>query len=228
MNHVVMLEHRKAATSRGLKTWEQDWTHGKGCRRSSCAYSYRWHTTECFGNPMEIKFRAVWRRLRLPPSSSQHCSSSLHLSTLPFLVLTSVAMREGHCCLYSSTIRCRKSVEDYTPYPLERMNAAEVYIKQLYPRGHGWPLWTPECSEVYIGDVGFFENGSGNFCRLFNILAEKDDPINRDYRGTPEAFEPLKINERADWVYTHDYFGPGTEVMAKTVTSTGLTFQAAA
>jgi hypothetical protein len=108
------------------------------------------------------------------------------------------------------------------------MATAKVYIEQLYPCGHGWPLWTPECTEVYIGDVGFFESGTGDFCRLFNVLVDQDDPINRGYRGTPEGFEPLQINERADWISAPDYFSPCTEVMAKTVTSTGLNLNATA
>jgi hypothetical protein len=106
------------------------------------------------------------------------------------------------------------------------MAAAKVYIEQLYPRGHGWPLWEPEC-EVHVGDVGFFESDTGNFCRLFNVLADQDDPVNRDHRGTPEGFVPLRLRD-CDWTIRSDYFVPGQPVMAHTVAASQLDFQATA
>jgi hypothetical protein len=102
------------------------------------------------------------------------------------------------------------------------MAAAKVYVEQLYTRGHGWPPWEPE-SEVYPGDVGFFHD-SGKLCRLFNVLVEKDDPINRGHRGTPDDFEPLRLHQY-DWFINSDFFTPGRPIMTRKVTASAVDFQ---
>jgi hypothetical protein len=102
------------------------------------------------------------------------------------------------------------------------MAAAKVYVEQLYTRGHGWPPWESE-SEVYPGDVGFFHD-SGKLCRLFNVLVEKDDPINRGHRGTPDDFVPLRPLQ-CDWLINSDFFTPGRPIMTRTVTASAVDFQ---
>ncbi|EMD31150.1 hypothetical protein CERSUDRAFT_60482, partial [Gelatoporia subvermispora B] len=71
-----------------------------------------------------------------------------------------------------------------------------VYAEQLYPLGHGMPLWEPEPTRsgpVQIGDVGYIQEGG--FYRLFNAMCSADDPLNRDHLGCPQGHEPLVVNE---------------------------------
>ncbi|THV04059.1 hypothetical protein K435DRAFT_650068, partial [Dendrothele bispora CBS 962.96] len=75
----------------------------------------------------------------------------------------------------------------------------------LYPKGYGYPLWTPEPNEqtplvyrkvgIQVGDVGFITQ-DGGFEFLFNITLPKDHKIHQKWRGIPEDFEQLKLNEK--------------------------------
>ena len=48
--------------------------------------------------------------------------------------------------------------------------AWDTYAEQLFPQGHGYPLWMPDAdpsaSEVEIADVGWIDQGG--FFQLFN------------------------------------------------------------
>ncbi|KAI0713598.1 hypothetical protein C8Q76DRAFT_796550 [Earliella scabrosa] len=78
------------------------------------------------------------------------------------------------------------------------MSAAgwDIYAKELFQYGHGYPLWGPEpdmtYGEVRLGDVGYLREG--RFCFLFNCLPhleEESDRASRHSRGYPNGFKPL-------------------------------------
>jgi len=56
-----------------------------------------------------------------------------------------------------------------------------VYREQLTSLFHGHALWEPDPANIYehvsVGDVGYVREGY--FYRLFNVLLEWDDPLNR-------------------------------------------------
>ena len=69
--------------------------------------------------------------------------------------------------------------------------AWDTYAEQLFPQGHGYPLWMPDpdpsAGEVRIGDVGWIDQG-GCF-QLFNSTRNPDD---RQVQGSvPSDFERL-------------------------------------
>ncbi|EMD31369.1 hypothetical protein CERSUDRAFT_119761 [Gelatoporia subvermispora B] len=81
-------------------------------------------------------------------------------------------------------------------------HAYKIYAEQLFPLGHGHPLWEPEPTrfgEVQIGDVGYLRGGA--FHRLFNAFRPGDDPLNVDF-GCPggEEYRPLRVN---DYLWRH-------------------------
>ncbi|THV01829.1 hypothetical protein K435DRAFT_654536, partial [Dendrothele bispora CBS 962.96] len=75
----------------------------------------------------------------------------------------------------------------------------------LYPKGHGYPLWTPELNGktpseyredgIKVGDVGFITQ-DGGFEFLFNITLPKGHKIHQEWRGVPENFIPLDLDLR--------------------------------
>ncbi|OCH91641.1 hypothetical protein OBBRIDRAFT_728460 [Obba rivulosa] len=76
-------------------------------------------------------------------------------------------------------------------------HAYKIYAEQLFPLGHGHPLWEPEPTrfgEVQIGDVGYMRGGA--FHRLFNALRPADDPANVEF-GCPggEDYRPLRVSD---------------------------------
>ncbi|KAL0951999.1 hypothetical protein HGRIS_008652 [Hohenbuehelia grisea] len=91
------------------------------------------------------------------------------------------------------------------------MSDAEVYARQLLPKRHGYPLWSPEpyghsstyrTKGVRIGDVGYITH-SGAFETLFNIRAAPDD-LFINCHGVPDGFEPIKLAD-PDIVHTDQY-----------------------
>lgn len=100
--------------------------------------------------------------------------------------------------------------------------AAQVYVEQMFKRKHGKPLWFPEVCEVYVGDVGFFERETGNFCRLFNVLVGNDDPLNA--QGVPDEFKPLLIKPRYV-TYAPQTWKFGQCLRTSTVTASELEFK---
>lgn len=66
----------------------------------------------------------------------------------------------------------------------------DVYAKELFKCGKGYPLWQPESTEddkeVELGDVGYLDKGC--FCRLFNACRERDDPLNNKPSHVPQDF----------------------------------------
>ncbi|KAI0701530.1 WD40 repeat-like protein [Cerioporus squamosus] len=70
--------------------------------------------------------------------------------------------------------------------------AYDIYTKQLFGLGYGYPLWFPEPAqghEINIGDVGYLFQGA--FYRLFNATLPEDDPSHREW-GVPDHYEPFK------------------------------------
>jgi hypothetical protein len=108
---------------------------------------------------------------------------------------------------------------------LPHIAAAKIYAEQLYPHGlrHGWPLLEPE-SKVHIGDIGFFQGDTDNFCRLFNVLVEENDPINTSHRGTPEGFTCFEVR-KYDWEVDSNFFCTGQPVMSYSVSASKVNFQ---
>jgi hypothetical protein len=81
----------------------------------------------------------------------------------------------------------------------------QVYVEQLERLKFGRPLYNPE-HPVDIGDVGFFQQDTGNFRPLFNIFFEaRDQPYARF--GSPEGYEPLS-QDYLCFTSTKDYFPP--------------------
>ena len=69
--------------------------------------------------------------------------------------------------------------------------AWDTYAEQLFPQGHGYPLWMPDpdpsAGEVEIADVGWIDQGG--FFQLFNPTRNDND---RQVQGAvPRDFEPL-------------------------------------
>ena len=74
--------------------------------------------------------------------------------------------------------------------PLKVVEPWDIYVEQLYPQGHGYPLWQPDFdrAEVKIGDVGWMEQGG--FFQLFHAM--DDDGRERQIRdAVPDNFEPF-------------------------------------
>lgn len=102
-------------------------------------------------------------------------------------------------------------------------NDRMVYVRQLYPKGHGFPHWEPDPDEnlpqkyidkgISVGDVGIITE-DGGFDFLFSICFPSDDPING--RGVPDAFEdvpspPLEISSR------DGYHVPGIDIASHSI-----------
>ena len=71
------------------------------------------------------------------------------------------------------------------------------YAEDLFPLGHGHPLWIPESlngCEVNIGAVGWLEDGG--FRTLFNATVPTDDELNVNMFVPPDHV-PLTIDSRA-------------------------------
>ena len=69
----------------------------------------------------------------------------------------------------------------------------DVYARELFKCGKGYPLWQPEATEddveVELGDVGYLDKGC--FCRLFNACRSEDDPLNNKPSHVPDDFVPF-------------------------------------
>ncbi|KAI0282668.1 hypothetical protein BC826DRAFT_274337 [Russula brevipes] len=69
-----------------------------------------------------------------------------------------------------------------------------LYREQLTSLHHGHALWEPDPQNLYeqvsIGDVGYMQEGS--FRRMFNVLLEWDDPLNRT-TVKPEPYPRLDV-----------------------------------
>ena len=67
----------------------------------------------------------------------------------------------------------------------------DIYAKQLFPLGHGFPLWVPEpdlnAAEVMLGDVGWTREGG--FLQLFNAMKSEDQQPMR--YGVPDGYVPF-------------------------------------
>ncbi|KZT00242.1 uncharacterized protein LAESUDRAFT_764782 [Laetiporus sulphureus 93-53] len=67
------------------------------------------------------------------------------------------------------------------------VSAEEVYAKQLFKLGKGYPLWIPEPrrreDNVVIGDVGFLNRGG--FFRIFNAMEDHESAS--DVHGLPSG-----------------------------------------
>ncbi|OCH93067.1 hypothetical protein OBBRIDRAFT_381083 [Obba rivulosa] len=77
--------------------------------------------------------------------------------------------------------------------------AADVYVTELFPLGHGLPIWNPDpvtAGEVRIGDVGYFERGT--FFRLFNTMNGAHDPNNEGCQ-LPDHFAKLSLPDRLQY-----------------------------
>jgi hypothetical protein len=98
------------------------------------------------------------------------------------------------------------------------MAAAQVYVKELERLKYGYPLYNPEC-QVNLGDVGFFEHDSGDFCPLFNDFLEVTHPAHARDR-VPMRFVPFP-QDRLRFTNRSDYFSPQA-IPSKSVISTDI------
>lgn len=106
----------------------------------------------------------------------------------------------------------------------DEFHANKVYAEQLFPLGHGMPLWEPEpngTGEVEIGDIGYIQDGG--FYRLFNATRPVDHPINEHFR-CPEAYQPLVTNDRL--CYTRPHAIPPGTLCSKSIKRTEVDVQA--
>ena len=76
----------------------------------------------------------------------------------------------------------------------------DVYARNLFKQGFGYPLWCPEPNGssrdyqqrgVSVGDVGRITS-EGGFEKFFNIIAAAND-TNINFNGVPEGFEPFSV-----------------------------------
>jgi hypothetical protein len=72
----------------------------------------------------------------------------------------------------------------------------DVYREQLTSLSHGHALWNPDPANVYpqvsVGDVGYVREGY--FYRMFNVLLEWDDALNRRV-CEPEPYIRLDLGQ---------------------------------
>lgn len=110
---------------------------------------------------------------------------------------------------------------------------SEVYIRQLLPKKHGFPLYVPEPADdlpaeyrdkgTSIGDVGIMRpNGSFDF--VFNICAAADDSVN--CYGVPDEFEQLTMRP-GDVSHLNNMFPQGSDVSSASVKKQSLSVQGA-
>jgi len=92
------------------------------------------------------------------------------------------------------------------------MTESEIYVRQLLPKKHGYPLWCPkppddlpseyQADGVTIGDVGAITE-DGVFDRIFNIFSPAED------LALPSGFEqmttPANVLDQEDWRSAGDY-----------------------
>jgi hypothetical protein len=69
------------------------------------------------------------------------------------------------------------------------ISAPQVYVRELERLKFGRPVYNPE-HPINIGDVGFFDKQTGDFCALFNVFVDAAEQVNAKL-GTPNGFEPL-------------------------------------
>lgn len=71
--------------------------------------------------------------------------------------------------------------------------AWDVYAKELYHHGHGYPLWVPDLDptrsqwEVEIGDVGWVRDGTFNHLLRCRGTNEDDQP----HQVLPDNYVPF-------------------------------------
>jgi hypothetical protein len=98
------------------------------------------------------------------------------------------------------------------------MSTPEVYVRELERLKFGRPIYNPE-HPIDIGDVGFFDRETGDFCALFNVFVDAAEQVNANL-GTPNGFEPLPRTFLSISA-AKDYFPPqpiqSSSVMTKTL-----------
>jgi hypothetical protein len=104
------------------------------------------------------------------------------------------------------------------------MATPQVYVAELERLKFGRPLYNPE-HPVDIGDVGFFERDTGNFCPLFNVFRDATDQVNAEL-GSPNDFVPLP-RTHLRITTTNDYFPP-QPIKSGSVESKGVELEASA
>jgi hypothetical protein len=72
----------------------------------------------------------------------------------------------------------------------------DTYREQLASLFYGHALWVPDPAPLYqqvsIGDVGYVSEGY--FVRMFNVILEWNDPLNRtSLELGPEPYPPLEM-----------------------------------
>ncbi|THU95776.1 hypothetical protein K435DRAFT_755436, partial [Dendrothele bispora CBS 962.96] len=98
----------------------------------------------------------------------------------------------------------------------EHLKAHELYAHRLYPKGHGYPLWTPEPNGppeyhndgIKVGDVGYITQ-NGGFEVLFNITLPEDHNINQWFKLGPGNFEQLELDDQAGYSKTENQIPRG-------------------
>jgi hypothetical protein len=104
------------------------------------------------------------------------------------------------------------------------MPAHEVYVRELARLKLGRPIYNPE-HPINIGDVGFFDRETGDFCALFNIFVDAIEQVNAKL-GTPGGFEPLSRTSLCI-LAVKDYFPP-QPIQSHSVTSKTCQLEASA
>jgi hypothetical protein len=93
------------------------------------------------------------------------------------------------------------------------MTENEIYVRQLLPKKHGYPLWCPKPPDdlppeyqavgVTIGDVGVITE-DGLFDRIFNICSPAED-LTAVPSGFEQMISPMDVLAKGDWRSAGDY-----------------------
>jgi hypothetical protein len=97
------------------------------------------------------------------------------------------------------------------------LSAPEVYVSELERLKFGRPVYNPE-QPINIGDVGFFERETGDFCALFNVFVDAADQVDANCPiGTPDGFETLP--RTSIYISAMENYLPPQPIQSSSVTS---------
>jgi hypothetical protein len=103
---------------------------------------------------------------------------------------------------------------------------SEIYAQKLLPKGHGYPMWTPQplldlpdaykAQGIAIGDVGRI-TASGAFDYLFNICQPANASVNEEGM-IPDNFEQVELTPRD--LADENFRPPGSDISSTSIKST--------